>query len=119
MSYEVRFLQALALTVAVEGCVIIALVRLLPAIRRYAPSLLKTIAAGTVPSMATLPYLWFVVPAFIKTYTAQSIAGEIGVFAVEIVIIRLLVNLPLRWCTLLSLAANGASILAGLVAFRG
>lgn len=118
MSYEIRFLQALALTVAAEGVVIIALMRLLPGVRRYGSSLTKTIVAGTLPSVATLPYLWFVVPALINTYAAQLIIGEVAVFAVETLIIRFLVNLPLRWCALLSLSANGASILAGLAVFR-
>jgi hypothetical protein len=118
MNYEITFLQALSLTVAVECAVVVALTRLLPGVRRYAPSLTKTIAAGTIPSMATLPYLWFVVPALIHPYVVQLMAGGGAGFAGGWVVVRLILNLPPRWGARVAFSANAASILAGMIVFR-
>ena len=73
---------------------------------------------GVIPSVATLPYFWFILPAFVTAYHLRVLLGETTIFAVEAVLLRLLINLSLRWCILLSFLANGVSILAGLVVFR-
>jgi hypothetical protein len=118
MDYEIKFMEALALTVAVEAIVICMMIRLLPPLRRRSIPLLPMVAAGVIPSVATLPYLWFIAPAFIHPYGLQVGAGEVAIWAVETVMIRLLVNIPVRWCALLSFTANAASVLAGLAVFR-
>jgi hypothetical protein len=73
--------------------------------------------AGTLPSFATLPYLWFILPAFLSVYSLRLIAGECAVVAAETVFIRFIV--PVKWwqAALLSLASNIASIIAGLLVF--
>ena len=116
--YEQHFLRALPLTVAVEACVVIALLRLLPALKKYPLSLLNVAAAGTVPSILTLPYLWFIMPLFIQNYTGRVVGGEITVFLAETVLLRVITGIPWRCNALLSFVANGASILAGLIVFR-
>ncbi|MBN1578896.1 MAG: hypothetical protein JW913_20210 [Chitinispirillaceae bacterium] len=118
MKYETLFLQALLLTIAVEGAVIAGAARFFPVLRRWKIPAARIIGAGIIPSIATLPYLWFVLPAFIASYSMKIVIGEVAIALIETVMLRLLINLPLRHCALLSLLANGASILAGLAVFR-
>jgi hypothetical protein len=118
MIFETQFLLALAITVAAETAVIAAMLRLVPAMRKFNVPIPRIIGAGVVPSVATLPYFWLVLPAFVTSYHLRVLLGETTIFAVETVLLRLLINLPLRYCALLSFLANGASILAGLAVFR-
>ncbi len=118
MGYETRFLHALLLTVAVEGAVIVAMLRFFPGVNKWKIPLRRAVGAGVVPSVATLPYLWFVLPAFLTGYYLRTVIGEAGIILVETIILRLLLNLPLRDCAILSLLANIASILAGLAIFH-
>ncbi len=114
-SFEARFLVALALTVLVETTVILGLVRMAFRLAASELSLARCLFAGFFASFATLPYLWFVLPAFIRSYGASVVVGELGVFAVEAVAYVYLLNLPLRRTAVLSLVANLASIAAGFL----
>ena len=118
MQYETQFLYALLLTVGVEGLVVVPALRIIPGLRSVRFSLLRVIGAGVLPSAATLPYFWFVLPAFIQNYLPRVVIGEISIFLIEAILLRLIITIPLKYCMLLSLLANGASIGAGLVVFR-
>ena len=118
MQYETHFLVALLLTTTVETAIIVAAGFIIPRLRAIKPSLPRLIGAGIVPSTATLPYFWLVLPVYIKSYLQRMIIGECGIFCIETVLLLLLTRFPLRYCALLSLLANGASILAGLVVLR-
>ena len=118
MQYEIRFLLALALTVSVEGAVVIAALRLFPLFRKRKVSWTRCFVAGMMPSITTLPYLWFILPMMLSTYLLRLIIGESVIFMVETVLIRFLVNIRWKHAVLLSFIANGASIIAGLLVFR-
>ena len=118
MQYETHFLVALLLTVTIETAVIVTVVFSIPRLRALKPSLPRLIGAGIVPSTTTLPYFWLVLPVYIKDYLPRVIISECGIFCIETVLLLLLTKFPLRYCALLSLLANGASILAGLVVLR-
>ena len=118
MNYEIRFLFALALTLAVEGTVIIISLRILPTFRTRRVSWSRSIIAGIVPSVATLPYLWFIFPLVISDYYVRIVTGEIAIIGAETVVLRYLTNLSWRKVALLSLLANIASIAAGLLVFK-
>lgn len=117
MSYELLFLRALALTVAVETA---ALFALRPWLLRGgdAGSPFRLMAAGLICSAATLPYLWFVLPAWIKGYYPLMAAGEIGVTAAEAGLLAALLRIGAGRASALSLLCNLASFLAGLVFLR-
>jgi hypothetical protein len=72
MSYELMFLRALAFTVAVETAVLFAA---RPVFLRREPggSPLRLVAAGSLCSAATLPYLWFVLPAWLRDRHALGV----------------------------------------------
>lgn len=118
MQYETQFLGALLLTVTVEATTIFLANRSIPFIRSVKLTLPQLIGTGSIPSIATLPYFWLVLPAYITEYLPRMLAGEGGIFVVETVLILLITRLPLRYCALLSFITNGASIVAGLILFR-
>lgn len=114
-SLETRFLAALGITVVVETAVILCLIRLVFKLDSVRLSWPRGAFAGFFASFATLPYLWFVLPAFVRSYPISVVSGELGVFVIEAIAYVFLLNLPLRKTLLLSLSANLASIIAGLV----
>lgn len=118
MTYEIRFLVALAITVIAETTVIFILIRALWKIAASNLSTLRCLFAGIFASFATLPYLWFVLPAIVKPYQLQVATGEIGVFVIEALFYYYLLNLSIRRSAILSFVANAVSIIIGLWVFR-
>jgi hypothetical protein len=118
MTYEIRFLIALAITVATETTVIFILIRPLWKIAASGLSTLRCLFAGIFASFATLPYLWFVLPAIVKPYQLQVVTGEVGVFVIEAIFYYYVLNLSIRRSAILSFAANAASIVVGIFIFR-
>lgn len=112
---EARFLVALAVTVVVETAVIVALVRALVKVQAGRPGLTRCLFAGFFASFATLPYLWFVLPAFVHPYALLVAAGETGAVLLEAAAYVFLLNLPFRTTIVLSLCANLASIAVGFL----
>lgn len=117
-SYEMKFLSALAVTVTVEAATVLLLLSLKPFFREGKRISWKCgMVAGTVPSFATLPYLWFVLPAFIGTYHVRIVSGEIGIVISEMVMIHFLTGLKWWKSLTVSAVANALSIIAGLIIF--
>jgi hypothetical protein len=113
-SFELRFLISLLITVVVETSVILCCIRFWFKITSSQLPLHRCLFAGFFASFATLPYLWFVLPAFVHSYPLQVISGEIGVFVIEAVAYLFLLDLPLRKTVALSFLANLASVIVGL-----
>ncbi|HUI91622.1 MAG TPA: hypothetical protein VLX68_05165 [Chitinivibrionales bacterium] len=118
MSYELRFLLALAVTVVTETAVIFILIRALWKSGASSLSNARILFAGIFASSATLPYLWFILPALVKPYIVQVVTGEIGVVMVEAAFYYFTLNVSAKKAGILSLVANAASIVIGLVIFR-
>jgi hypothetical protein len=113
MGYQTQFLTALALDVAVETVVgILVLNKLFSSSQLKLPRITYGIVLANCSS---LPYLWLVLPAFIKNYTVYVIAGETLVFAWEAFLYRMFFLVPLKHAMLLSLLANSASFVVGLL----
>lgn len=112
MLYETRFLLALVTTWCIEIPILFAFVRFvfrdktLPAIR--------IIGAGALCTALTLPYLWFILPAYLDA-AYYVIIGEMLVFLAEAFLLNRL--LPLKPGAALAAAflMNIASFLLGLV----
>jgi hypothetical protein len=115
MSYELAFLQALLITVLLE-CFMAALLkkffgrRLL--LKDNYPRFLIIVALASV---LTLPYAWFVLPAFIKSSLTYILVAEISVTLVEALFYRFTLKTPLKTALILSIAANAFSWFIGNV----
>jgi hypothetical protein len=118
MTYEIRFLIDLAITVVTETTVIFILIRALWKIAASGLSTARCLFAGIFASSATLPYLWFVLPAIVKPYQVQVVTGEIGVFVIEALFYYYVLNLSIRRSAILSFVANTVSIIIGICIFR-
>jgi uncharacterized protein YqhQ len=118
MNYETLFCKALITTVVTESAAIATIIRFVAGIGHRRIVWPRIVGACIIPSCATLPYLWFVLPAFITDFYVRTIVGEVAITVTETVILKALLLLPWRYCALLSLVANCASIGAGLLIFR-
>jgi hypothetical protein len=117
MRYEAMFLQALGLTVAIETGVLWGTTRLF---RRAGPppSAGRVAACGILCSSATLPYLWFVLPAWVPERNALMAIGEPAVALAEAGILALALPAKPGAALALSFACNSASWLIGLALMR-
>jgi hypothetical protein len=113
--YEIQFLKALLSTVAVETLVLFLLVRLWFKIQSRMLSNAMVLFAGLFCSSATLPYLWFVLPRFLKSYTLLAVVGELLVFLVEAVFYYFVLKIGVRRSLLVSFVCNLASVMGGLL----
>jgi hypothetical protein len=113
--YEIQFLKALLSTVAVESLVLFLLVRLWLKIQNRVLSNALLLFAGLFCSSATLPYLWFVLPRFLKSYTLLAVVGELLICVVEAVFYYFVLRIGLRRSLLVSFVCNLASVMSGLL----
>ena len=117
MSYELAFLQALLITVLLE-CFIAALLkkffgrRLL--LKQTYTRLLLTVALA---SIITLPYAWFVLPAFVKSGIAYILLAEISVTIIEALFYWFTLKTSIKAAIILSVTANFFSWYIGNVVF--
>jgi len=113
MLYEQKFLLSLLLTLITEVPVVFVFVKYA---YKYRDIKIPTIVfVGILASVLTLPYLWFVLPAFIFERFTYLILGESLVILVEAFIYFKLLKLKLLDSFVVSLLANTASIILGLV----
>jgi hypothetical protein len=113
--FELRFVISLVITVITETAVIICCIRFFFKIGPEKVSTHRCLFAGFFTSFATLPYLWFVLPAFIHSYLIEVVFGEAGVYVLEAIAYVYLLNMPFQKTLALSVLANTASIIVGLL----
>ena len=104
----ISLLTAFALTAAIEGAIVFALFRK-PLYVYY--SLLWNLLTNPAMNLCLILAVYYLGRA---AYLPAAIVGEICVVVVEAVVIRLLLDLPLKKTFLLSLILNAASLLLGL-----
>ncbi len=113
-SYESQFLFSLLLTIAIETAVLFALVRHFFKIgRKKLPSSLL-LFAGIIASSATLPYVWFVLPAFAASHSAFVFAAEFFAIAAESAAYFFILKIDFNKALAISFACNAASFLLGV-----
>ncbi|MGM0771844.1 MAG: hypothetical protein ACQESU_09620 [Halobacteriota archaeon] len=117
MIYEYQFLIALLVTVIIEVTLLFATVRYFFKINRTSIKDSLLIFTGTFCSFSTLPYLWFVLPVFIRTYSHLVAIGEVSVVLVEAVIYFFVLKVRMEKALSLSFICNLASFLAGMYLF--
>jgi hypothetical protein len=113
--YEIQFLKALLSTIAVETLVLFLVVRLWFRIQHQVLANALLVFAGIFCSAATLPYLWFVLPRFLKSYALLAVVGELLVFLVEAVFYNHVLKIGVRRSLLVSFVCNLASVMIGLL----
>jgi len=110
--YEIDFLSALALTVSIEAGVVYAL---LYYFNREKISIRNVLLGGVLPSFATLPYLWFILPIFFMgDHTLYISVGEFSVTLVEAFILQGVLQITFRRALVFSIVANFCSYIFGV-----
>ena len=114
MIYEIMFLKALGFTIVIELVILVVIVRYFYKIKKKEISNGLLIFAGTA-SFATLPYVWFIFPAFIKEYNLYLIVAEISVLFLEAIFYYFVLKIGFLKSFFLSLVCNTASFVLGIV----
>lgn len=113
MEYEFGFLKALLLTIVIETGVLILLFKLV--FKTFNHGLWILLLTGIVASMATLPYLWFIVPLFIHTKLWYIVVCEGFAVGVESFVIMGMLRINYSKALLVSFICNAISYLTGLL----
>jgi hypothetical protein len=116
--YEYQFLKALGFTIVIETAVLFIIVRRIFSIPRSAISNSLLLFSGIISSGLTLPYLWFVLPAFIKGHQLYVATGEASAVFVEMAIYWFVLKLNIKRCFFLSVVANLCSYSLGVLLLR-
>ncbi len=114
MIYETKFLLSLILTLIIEIPILIIFLKYKIKLKNI--SIKKIIITGIIASTLTLPYLWFVLLAYLPS-TYYLLVGEIFVIIIESLIYHSLLKLKLHKAFYVSLVANILSILVGILIF--
>ena len=111
MSYEVSFLYSLVVTLVVE----VTVVYIFGKYFYNNKDKLGIVFAGIISSALTLPYFWFILPAFIANRVMYITTGEVAIIIVEAFIYFRLLKLKFRQALFVSIIANLVSVLVGLL----
>jgi hypothetical protein len=71
--------------------------------------------AGFFASFATLPYLWFVIPVFVKQPTFYVVISELFAILIESIILFGFLKVNYHKCLILSAVCNIVSFSTGLI----
>jgi hypothetical protein len=112
--YGLIFLKGMLLTQAVEVPIAWVLLSMLTRRSGIPRSSLRIVAATIIGNLATLPWLWFVYPEFM-TYGYTIVLGEITAVGLEALLYHLIIGIGYKYSLLVSVAANAASVLIGLL----
>lgn len=115
MEYELAFLNALLTTVLLE-CFIVALLKKFfgGRLKLVSFSYVRLIGFVAIASILTLPYAWFVLPAFFKGLTYIIIA-EVSVTLIEAAFYGFAMRIPWWSAIVLAVAANTFSYAVGVL----
>ena len=113
MSYEKIFLSALFFTLLAEVPIVFLLAKYL----YKKTNIGKIIFSGILTSTLTLPYFWFILPVFINNRMIYILLGESLIVIIEAFIYYQIIETKFIQALAISLIANIASILLGLLIF--
>jgi len=115
MLYEQEFLFSLLLTLVVEVPLVFLVIKYLYKLKNI--KIIKVVLVGIISSSLTLPYFWFVLPAYIFERHFFILFGEMAVVLVEALIYLLLFRMTFFRSFCLSFIANLGSVFVGSVLF--
>lgn len=114
LTYGAHFLLSLLFTLIIEILTLLLAAKYL--LKLQVPT--KEIIWWSIfANLLSLPYLWFVLPLFISSYN-YILIGEILVVSIEAIILWKALKINLKNAFILSLTANLASYLAGIILLR-
>jgi len=109
------FFLSLTLTLLSETGLLLFLIRKYFKIKVKKIPSPRLLFAGFLASFSTLPYLWFILPTIISSYSLYTIIGEFFVVATETIIYHFTLNLNFKKSFTLSLLCNLFSFLLGKI----
>ena len=113
--YELHFLRSLALTILIETSLLFLIVRRFYKLPEAQLRRARLLFGGMLASTATLPYVWFVFPAFIQNRALYAVVVESFAIAAETAIFAMLFRMGWKKALLLSACCNAGSFIAGKV----
>ena len=117
-TYEIQFMKALLFTVSIETAALLLISKFLFKTEMQSISKLNLIFVGVLCSFATLPYVWFVFPAFFHQTTIYILCVETFAFVVEAFIYYFALKLSIEKSFIVSLICNAVSFFTGLNFFN-
>jgi hypothetical protein len=115
--YETKFLEALAFTVIIETALLFVLIGFFYREIGLQKNFWRILITGIACSGFTLPYIWFILPAFISGKTPFTIIAETWAVIAESIIIMWALKMKPVKSFLISFVCNAASFLLGKIAF--
>ena len=115
VTYEIKFLLALFLTILIEIIILSMLIRKILRMDTKKISNSRLIFTGMICSFATLPYLWFVLPSFLESKILFILFGELFVIIIEAILLFFILRVGVTKSFLISLCCNLISFLIGLI----
>lgn len=115
MNIELLFLKALFATILSESIALVVLIK--GPWWRLNVGWPLLFFSGFFASFSTLPYLWFIFPAWIKNHSLFVLGGEFFVFFIEMIVYYFVLIKSWKKAAILSLVCNLFSILVGKVIF--
>ncbi|WP_461535679.1 hypothetical protein [Spongorhabdus nitratireducens] len=106
-----KFLMAWGLTLIFELPVLYFVLKH----QSLTPDILK---AGIAATTLTIPWLWFVLPAFVESWTLYVWMGESAVILIETWVLANWLHIRLQKSFLAAAIANVTSVLAGFLIFN-
>lgn len=113
MDYEIIFLKSLLFTIIVETVILYILIRFIFHNRDTVIWLI--VLSGVTASLATLPYLWFIVPLFVKTKLYYKVISEFLAIFIESFILLGFLRVKYHKALFISVVCNVISYIAGLI----
>jgi hypothetical protein len=113
MNYELDFLKALLITVVVETITLYLFIRIV--FRNSDSKVWIILLAGITASGATLPYLWFIFPLFLRTKLYYTIFSELFAVGAESFILLGFLRTGYVKALILSFVCNLVSYGCGLI----
>jgi hypothetical protein len=112
MSYELNFLKSLFLTVFIETTALFLFTRFVYKKSNYTVAII--ILAGITSTAATLPYLWFIFPLFLKSKLYYAVFSELFAVVAESFILLGFLKSGYKNALYLSIFCNMVSYTIGL-----
>lgn len=113
MNYEVQFLIALLETIVIETA---GLLLIFQFFWKKQFNLQRILFAGIIASCLTLPYVWFILPAFLPQ-SVFVVGGETFVILIEFFVLKKLLKITYKQALIASISLNLLSFLAGKFIF--
>ncbi len=116
MNYEVLFLIAFLKTIVIETVGLLLIFQFFWKKQKKKCGVWRIVSAGLIASGLTLPYLWFVLPAFLSG-GAFAIVGETTITLIEFLVLKRLLPITYKQALIASITLNLLSFLTGRFIF--